>query len=187
MEKKTSSITILLRRHQKGDGAAMGELAELVFQRLRILARSHLKKNSQKSIQSTELVSELFMRLMQAKEIGAESRAQFFCLASTAMRRILIDHARKRKAGKRGVNPVHVALDENSPAPEHGVDILILDEALKELGKLDPRLVKIVELKCFSGFSVEEIADILDTSTGTVKREWAKAKLWLARALQVAA
>ena len=157
----------------------------MIYRELRVLARSHLNKEAAgRTIQPTELVHEVFLRLTGLRKLDWKNRAHFFGTASTLMRNILVDLARKRNAAKRGGVPIHIDLDGEDAAVLDGeIDIEGLDEALHALAVIDPRQSKIVELRFFTGLNVEETAEVLGISTATVKRDWAMAKAWLLRRL----
>jgi len=161
------------------DGA--NHLLPLVYEELRRLASSHLEaERSDHTLQPTALVHEVYLKLAGQRTFGWENREQFFAAAATAMRRILVDHARKKKAGKRGGGIRPTVLDETITVFEkRDVDLVAMDEALNQLAAFDARKSHIVELRTFAGLTVEETAEILGISVRTVKREWALAKAWL--------
>ena len=151
-------------------------------------ASSSAAKRPDHSLQPTALTHEAFLRLFGTRQIGWQNRAHFFAAASQLMRRILVEHARKRQALKRGGTPTRVTLEEaNTPAEPLDVDIVALHEALTKLEEVDPRQSRIVELRYFGGLNLEETAEVLSVSPATVKRDWRVAKLWLRRALEGAA
>jgi RNA polymerase sigma factor (TIGR02999 family) len=194
-------VTQLLVRWRAGDQAALGALLPLVYEELRSLARRHLRRErGSHTLQRTALVHEAFMRLVDQRDVDWESRSQFFGIASQMMRRILVDHARRRTAAKRGGNAPHVDIDavrhaEDEDAAEErpeelavllqdaAVDFEAIDGALKRLEALDPQQGKLVELRFFGGLSVKETAEVVGVSPATVKREWAIARAWLQREL----
>jgi RNA polymerase sigma-70 factor, ECF subfamily len=182
-----SRITHLLRGWQQGDSGAESDLAAAIYAELKRVAANRLRQErSDHTLQPTALVNEAWMRLAQV-QADWQNRAQFFAMAATAMRRILVEHARRRDAVKRGDGLQQVPLDDallrvSGPLPDER--LLALDQALTRLEKLDPRQARVVELRFFSGLSVEETAALLDVSTGTVKREWAAARAWLFDAMQ---
>lgn len=157
---------------------ALDKLLPIVYKELRKLAASFLNREHAVSIQTTELVHEAYFKLTNQRSVDWENRGQFFAIAAQAMRRILIDAARSRRSLKHGVEKV--PLDEMpviTTSMDHG--LIDLDDALKELEKFDERQCRIVELRYFSGLTIEETADVLDISPATVKREWTIAKAWL--------
>jgi RNA polymerase sigma factor (TIGR02999 family) len=182
-------VTQLLLRWRAGDEAALAALLPLVYQELRVLARRHMSaERGAHTLQRTALVHEVFLRMVDQQNIDWECRAQFFGLASQMMRRILVDHARKRTAKKRGARAPNVDLDavlrmEEEPA-EPEVDFEAIDTALRRLEKLDAAQGKLVELRFFGGLSIKETAEVTGVSTATVKREWAVARAWLQRELE---
>jgi RNA polymerase sigma factor (TIGR02999 family) len=179
-------VTALLRRWQTGQHDALDDLLSLVYRELKALARTQLKRErSGHTLQPTALVHEAFLRLVDQRRVDWRDRGHFYAIAAQAMRRVLVDHARRRLAQKRGAGPDLVALgpglDVSVPEP---VRLLALDDALCALAALDPRQAGIVELRYFGGLSVEDIASALGVSAATVKREWASARLWLQRELR---
>ncbi len=179
-------VTGLLAAWKSGSDEALDDLIPIVYAELRRLAGQQLRRERpDHSLQPTALTHEAFLRLFGTRQISWQNRAHFFAVASQLMRRILVEHARKRGAAKRGGLATRVALDEaNAPAESPDVDIIALHEALSELEKIDPRQSRIVELKYFGGLNTEEAAEVLSLSTATVKRDWSVAKLWLRRALE---
>ncbi|HEX7728662.1 MAG TPA: sigma-70 family RNA polymerase sigma factor [Terracidiphilus sp.] len=178
-----SPATALLVRWKNGDRNALNQLLPLVYDELRRLARSYLRRErSQHTLQSTALVHEAYLRLVD-QNVDWQSRAHFFGIAAQMMRRILVDHARARHAAKRG-DGLKVTLDEGMALAEaQSLDVLALDRALNELAKVDEQQGKVVELRYFAGLSIEETAEAMSISAATVKREWTMAKAWLARAI----
>ena len=178
-------VTGLLKRWSDGDRSAFDELIPIVHQELRRLAQSYFRnERSDHTLQATALVNEAFLRLVQVQGGAVENRAHFFAVSARAMRQILIDHARQKRAAKRGGGDVAVTFDEakGTPGPDP-VDVLELDITLKRLAEIDPRQAEVVELRYFAGLSLEETAEVLGTSTATVKRDWNLAKAWLRREL----
>jgi RNA polymerase sigma factor (TIGR02999 family) len=180
-------LTRLLEAWQHGDSGAADKLVPLVYSELRRIAASKLRsERGGHTLQPTALVHEAWLRLMQQHDSGWQNREQFFAIAAQAMRRILVDHARKRHAAKRGDGEELVDVDEVSQIlvvtlPDER--LLALDDALKELATLDARQARIIELRFFGGLSVEETASVLAISPTTVKREWATGRAWLFRAM----
>lgn len=179
-------ITQLLSAWSDGDRAAFGELVPLVYDELRRLANRALRRERQNhTLDPTGLVHEAYMRLSDQNRMEWQSRSQFMAVASQLMRRVLVDHARRRLAGKRDGGE-RLTLDEGIAASpdERLIDVLMLDQALTRLQTLDERQAKIVELRYFAGLNVEEVSEVLAISTRTVKREWAMARAWLKRELE---
>lgn len=174
-------VTELLTRWSSGDTSAREALVPLVYNELRKIARRCLSgQRSGHTLQPTALVHEAYLRLVRYDSIDWRDRAHFFALAAQIMRQILVDHARKQTAAKRGGNAVTVVVNESSAvAKQTSLDLLALDDALKELASLDPRQSQIVELRFFGGLSIEETAQAVNISPATIKREWATARLWL--------
>jgi RNA polymerase sigma factor (TIGR02999 family) len=183
-----AQLTRLLQSWRQGDSGAADELVSLVYAELRHMAKAKLRdERPGHTLQATALVHEAWMRLMNQHGVSWQNRAQFFAVAAQAMRRILVDHARRRRAAKRGdgTSPVDVdALAHVLTAPLPDDRLLALDAALEELAALDARQARIVELRFFGGLTVEEAADVLAVSPTTIKREWATARAWLFRAVQ---
>ena len=180
-------VTAVLQRWSGGDAGALDQLTPLVYTELRQLARGYLRRErAGHSLQSAELVNEAFVRLIEHRNVHWKDRAHFFGASATIMRRILVDHARARLAGKRGGGELTLVLDEGmDAAPGHGksVELLALDDALNALAALDAGQSRIVELRFFGGLSVEETAEVLQLSRATVNRHWATARAWLMREL----
>jgi len=182
MQTAPPTITQLLVEWSQGDQAALDELMPLVYDELRRLARSYLRRERpDHTLQATALVHEAFLRLIDQHSVTWQNRAHFFGIASQMMRRILVNHALARRTAKRGAVVETLSLDEAGAATQRGIDLIALDEALKELEALDPRQTRIVELRFFGGLSIEETAEVLSLSAATVKREWSTARLWLRR------
>ncbi|HEY0459457.1 MAG TPA: sigma-70 family RNA polymerase sigma factor [Pyrinomonadaceae bacterium] len=177
-------VTILLTQISAGDGEAPEKLLPLVYDDLRRLARAYFAaEKSDHTLQATALVHEAYIRLVNWENVSWQNRAHFFAVAAEVMRKILIDHARRKNARKRDGGQ-KVLLDEAvSFANEKELDLLKLDEALQALEKLDKRQARIVELRFFGGLTIEETAYVLKTSETTVKREWTFAKAWFQREL----
>jgi len=174
-------VTIYLREYQNGNREALDKLFPVVYDELRRLAASRLRgERSDHTLQPTALVHEAYMRLVEQHSADWQNRAHFFGLAAEMMRRILVNHAVKNNAEKRFGNQTKLALDEMIDFT-HGQDInlILLDEALNKLAEFDPKQAKIVELKFFAGLTSEEIAEVMQISDSTVKREWRIAKAWL--------
>lgn len=176
-------ITQLLVRWKNGNQAALDELMPLVYRELRALARSHLRRERRDhTLQPTALVHEVFVRLASSGRIDWQDRSHFFGVAARAMRQILVTHARQHGAQKRGGGAAKVELtDVATPGQARETDLELLDGALAELAAVDPRLAKVVELRFFGGFTIDETAEALDCSAATVSRDWQLARLWLYR------
>src|SRR5712692_2820589 len=178
-------ITKLLLAWSAGDQEALGKLVPLVYDELHRLARRYMEQEqSNPTMQTTALVNELYLRLLNIRETNWENRAHFFAVCAQAMRHILIDLARSRRAVKRGGQAIRVPLEEN-PVVLEGTraDLLALDNALNRLAAVDARKGQVVELRFFGGLSVEETAEVLKVSPETVLRDWKVAKVWLLREL----
>src|ERR1022692_1062976 len=178
-------ITQLLVAWGNGAPVALETLAPLVQQELhRIAARYIAGERPGHVLQATALVNEAFLRLIDWKSVQWNSRAHFFGMAAQMMRRILVDVARARHREKRGGAAIQVSLSEALNTPdESGVEIVALDDALKDLERLDPRQSRVVELRFFGGLGLEETAEVLNVSVGTVRRDWSLAQAWLYREL----
>ena len=181
-----TDVTELLLEAQDGNQEALDALLPLLYKELRRIAAVYLRgERRNHTLQPTALVHEAFMRLVPRRDLPWQSRAHFLNTAAQVMRRILVDHARERLAGKRGHLLATVALEDASPvAVEREVDLLALDEALERLAKKDPQLGRVVELRYFGGLTTKEAAEVLGLSTATVEREWATARSWLRLELQ---
>jgi RNA polymerase sigma-70 factor, ECF subfamily len=179
-------ITQLLVAWGGGDLAAMEQLAAVLQQELHRVASRHLAAERRGHIlQTTALVNEAYLRLIDWKNVRWQNRAQFFAMASQVMRHILVDYARAQHRDKRGGGAVHVSLAQAAAVPlESSGDFLALDEALRTLESFAPRQARIVELRFFAGLSLEEAAEVLDVSVGTVRRDWSLARAWLYRELR---
>lgn len=177
-------VTRLLVDWGNGDQAALDELIPLVHDELRRLARSYMRRESQShTLQTSALVNEAYLRLVNQKSVQWQNRAHFFGVAAQLMRRILVDHARSRSRAKRGGGAQMVSLSEQAVISKEVVEVIALDEALNNLAELDPRKSQIVEMKFFGGLTNEEVAEVLKVTSRTVEREWRKAKAWLHRAI----
>ncbi|WP_433975528.1 sigma-70 family RNA polymerase sigma factor [Tunturiibacter lichenicola] len=176
-----SQVTELLVRWREGDHAALEQLVPLVYEELRRLARSHLRREAAgHSIQSAGLVHEAYLRMVGKDPPDWQNRAHFFGVAARLMREILVDRTRKFRAAKRGAGAGELPLDEAIGLPhQRSVDLILLDDALERLAKLDERQCRIVELRFFAGLSLEETSVALGISEATVSREWTTARLWL--------
>jgi RNA polymerase sigma factor (TIGR02999 family) len=184
-EDSSGEVTNLLRAWNRGDQAALDRLAERVYPELRRMARRYMRNERQAStLQSTALVHEVYLRLVDVRRVEWRERAQFYAMAAQMMRRILVDAARARAAKKRGGSAAKVNIDDTAVlSPEPDQSILALDEALTTFSRLAPRQARVVELRYFGGLTDEEIVAALDISPRTVRRDWSLAKAWLSRAL----
>lgn len=183
MADSPNSVTQLLVAWGEGDEAARDELMAIVYQELHRLAHSYMKNESPgHTLQTSALVNEAFLRLVDQKHVKWQNRAHFFGIAAQMMRRILVDYARSRNYAKRGGGIPEVSLEEALIlSPERTEQIVVLDETLDRLAEFDARKSKIVEFRFFAGLNIEETAEILDVSPGTVMRDWTLAKAWLRR------
>ncbi len=174
-------VTKLLIAWGSGDQAALDKLIPLIYDELRRLARHYMKREpAGHTLQTTALVDEAYLRLIEQKDVKWQNRAHFFAISAQLMRRILVSMARARHADKRGGEAPRVSLDEALViSDERAAELVALDDAMKELASLDPRRCQVVELRYFGGLSVEETAEVLKISPDTVMREWKRAKAWL--------
>lgn len=179
------NVTELLQEWQQGDREALDRLTPLVYDELRRIAHRYVQRErSGGTLETTALVNEAYLRLVGGQKIDWQNRAHFFAITAQVMRHILIDHARQRQYIKRGGEAQQVSLDEASMMTEtRAAELVRLDEALDELSKLDSRKSRVVELRYFGGFSLEETADVLEISMMTVRRDWRAAKAWLYKAV----
>jgi RNA polymerase sigma factor (TIGR02999 family) len=179
----SQNITHLLKEWSDGDPRALDELTPLVYEELRQQAARYLRRERPgHSLQATALINEAFLRLIDVKNVQWQSRTHFFAIAANLMRRILVDHARRRDAEKRGGAQFRLTLDDAlAIAREPDVDLLAIDEALDRLAVIDEQQARVVELRFFSGLSVEETAAAMGVSPKTVKRDWSVARAWLRR------
>jgi RNA polymerase sigma factor (TIGR02999 family) len=179
------SVTALLTDWSRGDSAALDQLLPLVYAELRRIAARQLRgERANHTLQPTALVHEVYVRLVDQREVDWHSRAHFLGVVARVMRRILVDHARRHGALKRGDGAQCVPLDEVTDVAAAGdVPVLALDLALERLGTIDPDLARIVELRAFGGLTIDEAAHVLKVSPSTAKREWRTAKAWLNRQL----
>ena len=178
-------VTELLERWNEGDESARDQLVPLVYEELRRIARRCLAgQRSGHTLQPTALVHEAYLRLVGRGSVNWQSRMHFFAAAAQMMRQILVDHARRHIAAKRGGGAITVVLGEELALPQKAsLDLLALDDAMKRLATLDARQCQIVELRFFGGLSIAETAQAVDISPATTKREWTTARLWLHRAM----
>jgi RNA polymerase sigma-70 factor (ECF subfamily) len=181
-------VTQLLLDWSNGNQAALDKLMPLVDRELHRLAHHYMRReNPGHTLQTTALVNEAYLKLVDQKQVHWKNRAHFFALAAELMRRILVDRARRRQSAKRGGGAYKISLDEAMiVSPKRGADLIALDEVLNRLAAIDPRKSKVVELRFFGGLSVDETAEALGVSAVTVMREWRMAKAWLYNALNEA-
>jgi RNA polymerase sigma factor (TIGR02999 family) len=174
-------VTQLLENWSNGDKVSLEKLMPLVYDELHRLAQRYLRQErSDHTLQSTALVHEAYLRMVDQKNVKWQNRAHFFGVAAQSIRHILVDHARSHRAANRGSGAAKLSLDEAIGVPEKKeVDLLALDESLERLSALDPQQGQIVELRFFGGLSIEETAEALRISPATVKRDWVMAKAWL--------
>ncbi|HKQ80177.1 MAG TPA: sigma-70 family RNA polymerase sigma factor [Blastocatellia bacterium] len=185
MTSTLKEITQLLIAWNQGSESARDELMPVIYDELRRLARGHLRRERPgHTLQPTALVNEAYLRLVDQSKVNWQNRAHFFGAAARLMRQILINHAEARRAAKRGGEAERVSLhDADHFAAGHEIDLIALNEALRHLERIDPQQGQIVELRYFSGLTIEEIAEVVGVSTATVKREWNAARAWLRREL----
>ena len=178
-------VTELLLAWNEGDGAALDRLIPLVHAELRRLARSYMRRErAAHTLQTSALINEAYLRLIDSRRVPWQNRAHFYGVAAQLMRRILVDFARDRNSQKRGGGAHQVAFDEAlAVSASSDSDVVALDEALKELEKVDERKARVVEMRFFGGLRQKEIATVLNVSPETVKRDWRLAKSWLLRRL----
>jgi RNA polymerase sigma factor (TIGR02999 family) len=177
-------VSRLLIDWGNGDQAALDELIPLVYDELRRLAGSYMRRESQDhTLQTSALVNEAYMRLVDQKNVQWQNRAHFFGVAAQLMRRILVDHARSRSRVKRGGGIQMVSLADQAGVSKEAAEVIALDDALTNLAEMDQRKSQIVEMKFFGGLTTEEVAEVLKITTRTVEREWRKARAWLNRAI----
>lgn len=183
MDSSSHDVTQLLHEWSRGDRQAAERLMPLVYDELRKLARRYLgRERPDHTLQPTALVNEAYLKLIDQTRVDWQNRHHFYGIAAQVMRRILVDHARMHTSEKRGGGAPQLSLDElNVAGGERAAELIALDEALERLSQLFPRKGKVVELRFFGGFSVDETAQILGVSDKTVMREWESAKLWLYR------
>jgi RNA polymerase sigma factor (TIGR02999 family) len=183
------NVTNLIVEWRGGDQAALERLIPLVYQELRRVASARLRgEHANHTLQTTALVNEAYVRLVGLERMTLENRTHFFAMAARLMREILVDHARRKHAAKRGGGVTLLTLDNVAAGAENTVlDVLALDEALTDLTSLDERLGRVVELRFFVGFSIAETSDALGVSSATVERDWTVAKAWLLQRLTAGA
>jgi RNA polymerase sigma factor (TIGR02999 family) len=180
-----AEVTDLLKAWNGGDPSALDRLSAVVYADLRRLAKRYMRNERPgNTLQTTALVNEMYLRLVDVKNVDWKQRAQFFAMCAQMMRRILVDAARARGSNKRGGGVIRVNVDDVPVlSPERDASLLAIDDALEAFSKLAPRQARLVELRYFGGLSEEEIADVLSISERTVRRDWEFARAWLTREL----
>jgi RNA polymerase sigma factor (TIGR02999 family) len=182
MEENSQQITQLLNQWSDGDAEVLDDLMPLVYKELRRQASRYLRRErANHTLQPTALINEAYLKLINQRDVKWQNRAHFFAIAAQAMRRILTDYARERKREKRGGAVEDLPIEEAFAivSREKSVDLIALDEALNKLAKFDERQAKVVELRYFSGLSIDETAEVLNVSNVTIRRDWNMAKAWL--------
>lgn len=185
MQEPPENITELLASYGRGNKESLDQLMPIVYDELRRQAARYLRREQAgHTLQTTALIHEAYVRLVDQRNMQWQNRAHFFGIAAQMMRRILVDHARSKKRVKRGGSEIRVSLDDaNVAAKGQDLDVVALDQALERLAQIDEQQSKVVELRFFSGLSVEETAEVMSISKSTVKRDWSMAKAWLHREL----
>lgn len=184
--KQAQAITEMLHNWSNGDRKALDDLMPMVYAELYKQASRYLRRERvNHTLQTSALVNEVYLKLIDQKNTSFKNRSHFFAIAANLMRRILVDHARGKNRKKRGGNVVPITLDESltDANAEKSIDLVVLDEALDRLAVIDHRQAKVVELRYFAGMSLEETAEVLNVSRTTVAQEWVMAKAWLHREL----
>lgn len=178
------NVTQMLVAWSNGDQAALDALIPLVHEELRRLARRSMRRERiGHTLQTSALVNEAYLRLVDQRSVRWQNRAHFYGVAAQLMRRVLVDHARRNARAKRGGGARRVSIDELGIVAEQAVEVIALDDALTDLSRMDPRKGRIVEMKFFGGLTTEEVAEVLAVTPRTVEREWRKARAWLHRAI----
>jgi len=181
-EAPQGEVTVLLDAWRKGDPEALNKVMPLVYTELyRIARRAWSQQPHCNTLQPTALINEVYLKLADSGSTSFTDRCHFFAVACTAMRQILVNHAKSRLAAKRGGGKAHVSLDDIQPVHQEAAEIVALHEALEALRVIDPRKSKVVELRYFGGLSIEEAAEALGVSVRTVNRDWRLARSWLIR------
>lgn len=181
----SGTVTRLLSQWSDGDPDAFPRLVELAYEDLRAIAHRRLLAGGNDGLETTGLVHEAYLKLVGIEAGPWENRARFYAFASRSMRHILVDHARRRGAARRGGDAVQIPFEEGAVAAEEpSADVLAVDEALERLAERHPRMARVVELRFFGGLSVQEVAEVLVTSPRTVEREWTRAKAYLLETLR---
>ena len=184
-QEQPREVTQLLLAWNDGDERALEKLVPLVYEELRRLARRRMRlERPDHTLQTTALINEAYVRLVDVHNVHWQNRAHFFALCARLMRRILVDYARGRRYAKRGGGAQPISLDQSVPvAPERSADLVAVDDALHALAEVDARKAQVVELRFFGGLTAEETAEVLKVSPETVRRDWKLAKVWLLREL----
>jgi len=184
-QEQPREVTQLLLAWNDGDERALEKLVPLVYEELRRLARRRMRlERPDHTLQTTALINEAYVRLVDVHNVHWQNRAHFFALCARLMRRILVDYARGRRYAKRGGGAQPISLDQSVPvAPERSPDLVAVDDALHALAEVDARKAQVVELRFFGGLTAEETAEVLKVSPETVRRDWKLAKVWLLREL----
>jgi len=188
-EPKEADVTQLLSRWSAGDRAALDSLVPAVYRELRRMAARYLRhERSHHTLQPTALVNEAFLKLVGQRDVRWQNRAHFFGVAAQLIRRVLVDYARERAAAKRGGGVERLPLEDAlAIGASNQIDIIAVDDALNRLATVDPDQVRLVELRFFGGLTIEETAEVLGWSSGSVKREWTVARAWLQHEISGAA
>jgi RNA polymerase sigma factor (TIGR02999 family) len=178
---RSQEVTRLLVDWRGGDRDAFDRLIPLVYDELRQIARAHLRaERATHTLQATDVVNEVYLRLVDLRQVTLQDRGHFFAMSARLMRRILIDHARRKRAARRGGGATMITLDSVVPAAERSmVDVIAVDQALDELSAVDERQCRLVELRVFAGLTIGESAEAMGVSSATVERDWAMARAWL--------
>jgi RNA polymerase sigma factor (TIGR02999 family) len=180
----TGAVPDTFYRWRAGDPRALEALVPLLYDEMRALAGAYLHREREgHTLQATALAHEAYLRLLKQRDVSWQNRAHFMALVAQSMRRVLADHARRRRAQKRGGGRPHVALEDAEQVASGAVAADELDAALEDLSRLEPRQARVVEMRFYAGLSVEEAAEVLGVSEATVKRDWAVARAWLHREL----
>jgi len=185
-ENKEHNITQMLQNWSEGNAQALDELMPLVYEELHRQAARYLRRERQDhTLQTTALIHEAYLKLIDQRDVRWESRTHFFAISAQAMRRILVDYARAKHSNKRGGGDAKISLEETIliTSEEKGIDLIALDEALTRLAEIDPQQARVVELRYFGDLSLDETAEAMQISRATVAREWNTAKVWLHREL----
>ncbi len=182
----STDLTLLLSEVGKGNRTVINEIFPIVYNELRRIASKYLyQEYGERTMQTTELVHEAYLKIIGHNNVSLDNKAHFFGIAANAMRQLLVDFARKKSAVKRGENPTKISLLEGMVVySDNDQKIIELDNALQKLSEVDERLSKIVELRFFGGLNITETAEVLNCSVSTVKREWGLARAWLYRELK---
>ena len=191
-QERSGEVTVLLEKLQDGGDSALEELVSFVYSELRRIASGLVQSEaSGHTLKATDVVHEAYLRLFDAENLAWENRRHFFASAAIAMRRVLIDYARRRQAGKRipkdeqvPIEVMEADISDQSSSRAMPIDVLALDQALVRLAQIDKRQAEIVELRYFAGLTIEEVAELYEVSRGTVTREWRIARLWLRREMR---